>query len=98
MCRIAWGRAIVEAQRLKDLAVLRRVRDRIDREFVQPLDVEALARGVQMPAGQLSRDFKLAYGESPYSYLMRRRAGMLPYAAEQVIRNQEAGVPEPQLA
>ena len=59
--------------RLRDLAVLRRVRDRIDREYDQPLDVEALARGANMSAGHLSRRFKAAYGESPYAYLMTRR-------------------------
>jgi AraC-like DNA-binding protein len=58
---------------LSDLARLRRVRDRIDREYARPLDVEALARGVHMSAGHLSRQFRLAYGESPYSYLMTRR-------------------------
>jgi len=62
-----------ERQRLSDLARLRRVRDRIDREYAQPLDVEALARGAHMSAGHLSREFRLAYGESPYSYLMTRR-------------------------
>jgi AraC-like DNA-binding protein len=62
-----------EAQHLRDLAWLRRVRDRIDREYAQPLDVEALAHGAHMSAGHLSRQFKLAYGESPYSYLMTRR-------------------------
>jgi len=62
-----------EAQRLSDLARLRRVRDRMDREYAQPLDVEALARGVHMSAGHLSREFRLAYGESPYGYLMTRR-------------------------
>jgi AraC-like DNA-binding protein len=61
------------AQHLRDLALLRRVRDRIDREYAQPLDVEALARGVHMSAGHLSRQFRLAFGESPYSYLMTRR-------------------------
>jgi AraC-like DNA-binding protein len=61
------------AQNLSELARLRRVRDRIDREYAQPLDVEALARGVNMSAGHLSRQFRLAYGESPYSYLMTRR-------------------------
>jgi AraC-like DNA-binding protein len=60
-------------RRLDDLVWLRRVRDRIDREYAQPLDVEALARAVHMSAGHLSRQFKLAYGESPYSYLMTRR-------------------------
>jgi AraC-like DNA-binding protein len=58
---------------LDDLALLRRVRDRIDRDYAQPLDVEALARGVHLSAGHLSREFKLAYGESPYGYLMTRR-------------------------
>ncbi|WBQ05979.1 helix-turn-helix transcriptional regulator [Kribbella sp. CA-293567] len=62
-----------QEQRLRDLALLRRVRDRIDREYPQPLDVEALARGVNMSGGHLSRQFRLAYGESPYSYLMTRR-------------------------
>jgi AraC-like DNA-binding protein len=60
-------------QHLRDLARLRRVRDRIDREYAQPLDVEALARGANMSAGHLSRQFRAAYGESPYSYLMTRR-------------------------
>ncbi len=58
---------------LQDLARLRRVRDRMDREYQQPLDVEALARGANMSAGHLSREFRAAYGESPYSYLMTRR-------------------------
>ncbi len=60
-------------QRLHDLALLRRVRDRIDRDYAQPLDVAALARGVHMSAGHLSREFRRAYGEPPYSYLMTRR-------------------------
>lgn len=58
----------VSRQRLRDLALLRRVRDRIDRDYAQPLNVEALAREVHMSAGHLSRQFRLAYGESPYSY------------------------------
>ena len=45
----------------------------MDRDYAKPLDVEALARGVSMSAGHLSREFKLAYGESPYGYLMTRR-------------------------
>lgn len=73
MCQPEWRRARVEAQRLTDLARLRRVRDRIDREYAQPLNVEALARGVNMSAGHLSRQFRAAYGESPYAYLMTRR-------------------------
>ena len=59
--------------RLRELELLRRVRDRIDRDYAQPLDVEALARGVHLSAGHLSREFRAAFGESPYSYLMTRR-------------------------
>ena len=66
------GRPIT-AERLADLARLRRVRDRIDREYALPLDVEALARDAHMSAGHFSRQFRLAYGESPYGYLMTRR-------------------------
>ncbi|MER7273089.1 helix-turn-helix transcriptional regulator [Dactylosporangium sp. NPDC000244] len=65
--------AVSTDPRLRELALLRRVRDRIDREYAQPLDVEALARGVHVSAGHLSRAFRAAYGESPYSYLMTRR-------------------------
>ena len=75
MCGTMWhviARPPAE-QHLEDLTWLRRVRDRIDREYAQPLDVEALARGVHMSAGHFSRQFKLAYGESPYGYLMTRR-------------------------
>jgi len=62
-----------DEQRLRDLARLRRVRDRIDREYAQPLDVAALARGVHVSAGHLSREFRAAYGETVYAYLMTRR-------------------------
>jgi len=64
---------LVPPERLRHLTALRSVRDRIDRDFAQPLDVEALARGVHMSAGHLSREFRATYGESPYSYLMTRR-------------------------
>lgn len=55
------------------MVILRRVRDRIDRFYAQPLDVPTLARDAGMSAGHLSRQFKAAFGESPYSYLMTRR-------------------------
>jgi AraC-like DNA-binding protein len=59
--------------RLEDLQRLRRVRDRVDREYARPLNVEALAAGVHISSGHLSRQFREAFGESPYSYLMTRR-------------------------
>jgi AraC-like DNA-binding protein len=58
---------------IQDLTRLRRVRDRIDREYARPLNVEALAAGAHMSSGHLSRQFREAFGESPYSYLMTRR-------------------------
>lgn len=61
------------AERLAELVTLRRVKDRIDRDYAEPLDVEALARAAHMSAGHLSRRFRAAFGESPYSYLMTRR-------------------------
>jgi AraC-like DNA-binding protein len=56
-----------------DLVLLRRARDRMDREYAQPLDVEALARTACMSAGHFSRSFRAAFGETPYQYLMTRR-------------------------
>ena len=58
---------------IRDLIRLRKAKDRIDREFDQPLDVPALAGSAAMSAGHFSRSFKAAFGESPYSYLMTRR-------------------------
>ncbi|GAA2778157.1 helix-turn-helix transcriptional regulator [Streptomyces showdoensis] len=90
MCKPEWRRARVQAQRLVDLARLRRVRDRIDREYARPLDVEALARDANMPAGHLSRQFRAAYGESPYAYLMTRRVER----AAALLRRGDLGVTE----
>ena len=56
-----------------DLVRLRRARDRMDRDYAEPLDVPALARDAAMSPGHFSRQFRAAYGETPYSYLMTRR-------------------------
>nr|WP_206440187.1 helix-turn-helix transcriptional regulator [Streptomyces scabichelini] len=58
---------------LEDLVRLRRARDRMDRDYAEPLDVPALAREACMSAGHFSRSFRAAFGETPYSYLMTRR-------------------------
>src|SRR4051794_29815101 len=58
---------------LDELRRLRRARDRMDREFAQPLDVPALARTALMSSAHFSRRFREAYGETPYAYLMTRR-------------------------
>lgn len=58
---------------LDELRSLRRARDRMDREFAQPLDVPALARTALMSTAHFSRRFREVYGETPYSHLMTRR-------------------------
>ena len=58
---------------IRDVVRLRKAKDRMDREFDRPLDVPALARSAAMSTGHFSRSFKVAFGESPYSYLMTRR-------------------------
>ncbi|WP_225636166.1 helix-turn-helix transcriptional regulator [Streptomyces solaniscabiei] len=73
MCCPGRRQALIAAQQLLDLAQVRRVRDRIDREPARPLDVEALAREAGMPSGQLARRFRAAYGLSPYAYVTVRR-------------------------
>jgi transcriptional regulator GlxA family with amidase domain len=58
---------------LDELRRLRRARDRMDREFAEPLDVPALARTASMSTAHFSRRFREAYGETPYAHLMTRR-------------------------
>ena len=60
-------------EKLADLARLRRARDLMDREYASPLDVAALARTALMSPAHFSRQFRAAYGETPYGYLMTRR-------------------------
>jgi AraC-like DNA-binding protein len=60
-------------QELANLAHLRRARDLMDREYATPLDIETIARAALMSAGHFQRQFRAAYGETPYSYLMTRR-------------------------
>ncbi|MDT9696351.1 helix-turn-helix transcriptional regulator [Streptomyces sp. P17] len=57
----------------EDLVRLRQARDRMDREYTEPLDVTALARTALMSPGHFQRSFRAAYGETPYGYLMTRR-------------------------
>ncbi|MGH3208969.1 MAG: helix-turn-helix transcriptional regulator [Trebonia sp.] len=45
----------------------------MDREYASPLDVAALARTALMSTAHFSRQFRDAYGETPYAYLMTRR-------------------------
>jgi AraC-like DNA-binding protein len=63
----------VTPEQLANLAHLRRARDLMDREYARPLDVAALARAALMSPAHFSRQFRAAYGETPYAYLMTRR-------------------------
>ena len=45
----------------------------MDRDYAQPLDVPAMASKALMSPAHFSREFKAAYGETPYAYLMTRR-------------------------
>jgi len=60
-------------EELANLAHLRRARDLIDREYARPLEVAELARAALMSNAHFSRQFRAAYGETPYAYLMTRR-------------------------
>lgn len=58
---------------LDTLTALRRAKDMIDREYAKPLDVPTMATKALMSPAHFSRQFKAAYGQSPYAYLMTRR-------------------------
>ncbi len=45
----------------------------MDRDYARPLDVPTLAAQAFMSPAHFSREFKAAYGETPYAYLMTRR-------------------------
>jgi AraC-like DNA-binding protein len=63
----------MSGQTISDLESLRRAKDFIDREYAAPLDISAMARTALMSPAHFSRNFRGAYGETPYSYLMTRR-------------------------
>lgn len=58
---------------MSDLTSVRRAKDFIDREYAAPLDISAMASAAFMSPAHFSRNFREAYGETPYSYLMTRR-------------------------
>jgi transcriptional regulator GlxA family with amidase domain len=80
----------VTPDELANLAHLRRSRDLMDREYARPLNVPALARAALMSTAHFSRQFRAAYGETPYSYLMTRRIER----AKALLRGSELSVTE----
>jgi AraC-like DNA-binding protein len=87
-------RLIVTLDELANLAHLRRARDLIDREYARPLDVAALARAALMSTAHFARQFRAAYGETPYAYLMTRRIER----AKALLRHGDVSVTEACLA
>ncbi|MFJ9778322.1 AraC family transcriptional regulator [Amycolatopsis sp. NPDC101161] len=63
-------------EHFRELALLRRVRDRIGREAT--LDLEALAREAGMTTEHLTHRFRQAYGETPHGYQRAAHAGRTP--------------------
>jgi methylphosphotriester-DNA--protein-cysteine methyltransferase len=58
---------------VSSLRVLRQARDRIDREYAEPIGIPALAAGAGYPREHFIRAFRAAYGETPGRYRTRRR-------------------------
>ena len=77
-------------EEFENFAHLRRARDLMDREYSRPLEVAQLARTALMSSAHFSRQFRAAYGETPYSYLMTRRIER----AKALLRNGELTVTE----
>jgi AraC-like DNA-binding protein len=55
------------------LPALRRARDLIDRDYAEPLDLGALAGAAGYSRFHFARAVTAAYGETPRTYLTRRR-------------------------
>lgn len=55
------------------LRMLRRARDRIDRDYAESIDIPALAAGAGYSREHFIRAFRAAYGETPGRYRTRRR-------------------------
>jgi transcriptional regulator GlxA family with amidase domain len=52
---------------------LLRAKDLADARYSEPLDVEDLARAAGLSRAHFSRQFRRAFGASPYAYLLTRR-------------------------
>ena len=78
----------------EDLVHLRRARDLMDREYARPLDVPAMARAAHASPAHFARQFRRAYGETPYAYLMTRRIER----AKALLRGADLSVTEVSLA
>jgi len=78
----------------EELVHLRRARDLMDRDYAQPLDVPAMARAAHASPSHFARQFRRAFGETPYAYLMTRRIER----AKALLRTTDLSVTEVSLA
>jgi transcriptional regulator GlxA family with amidase domain len=52
---------------------LLRARDLADARYTEPLGVEEMAAAAGLSKAHFGREFRRAFGESPYAYLLTRR-------------------------
>jgi AraC-like DNA-binding protein len=52
---------------------LLRARDLVDARYYEPLTVDDMAAAAGLSRAHFSREFRRAFGESPYAYLLTRR-------------------------
>jgi transcriptional regulator GlxA family with amidase domain len=52
---------------------LLRAKDLADARYAEPLGVPDLARAARLSPAHFSREFRLAFGETPHQYLLTRR-------------------------
>src|ERR1700742_3329183 len=67
----------MKAADVSSLRMLRRARDRIDRDYAEQIDIPALAAGAGYSREHFIRAFRTTYGETPGRYRTRRRVERL---------------------
>jgi AraC-like DNA-binding protein len=69
----AYADPVTSATQLPPVRHLVRARDLADSRYADPLTVDDLAAAARLSRAHFSREFRKAFGEAPYSYLLTRR-------------------------